>query len=170
MRDPGGQGWCLSKYRTQIKEALCSETIQDLINKGIITQNLIHTTSVQFSRSVVSNSLQPHALQYTRPPCPSPTPGAYSSSCPLSWWCHPIISSSVVPFSFHLQSFLTSGSFSMNQFFTSDGQSIGSFSFSISPSNEYSGLTSFRIDWLDLLVVQGTLKSSTTPQFKSINS
>ena len=81
------------------------------------------------------------------------TPGfpvhpTYSSSCPLSWWCHPIISSSVVPFSFHLQSFLTSGSFSMNQFFTSDGQSIGSFSFSISPSNEYSGLTSFRIDWL----------------------
>ena len=130
----------------------------------------IITSSVQFTHLVVFGSLQPHGLQHDRPLCPSPTPGAYSSSCPLSWWCHPIISSSVVPFSFHLQSFLTSGSFSMNQFFTSDGQSIGSFSFSISPSNEYSGLTSFRIDWLDLLVVQGTLKSSTTPQFKSINS
>ena len=93
-------------------------------------------------------------------PCPSPTPRAYSNSRPLSWWCHPTISSSVVLFSSHLQSFLASGFFfPMSQFFASGVQSIGSFSFSISPSIEYSGLISFRIDWLDLLSVQGTLKS-----------
>ena len=81
--------------------------------------------SVQFSCSVVSNSLRPHGLQHARPPCPSPTPGAYSNSCPLSRWCHPIISSSVVPFSSHLQSSPASGSFPMSQFFASGGQSIG---------------------------------------------
>ena len=116
-------------------------------------------TSVQFSGSVVFNSLWPHGPQYTRLPCPSPIPGAYSNSCPLSWWCHPTISSSVVPFSSRLRSFPASGSFLMSQFFTSGGQSIGSFSFNISHSNEYSGLISFRMDWLDLLAVQGTLKS-----------
>ena len=82
-------------------------------------------SSVQFSRSVMSNSLWPHELQHARPPCPSPAPGVYSNSCPLSQWCHPIISSSVVPFSSHLQSFPASGSFQMNQFFASGGQSIG---------------------------------------------
>ena len=81
--------------------------------------------SVQFSHSVMSDSLRPHGLQHTRPPCPSPTPGAYSNSCPLSRWCHPTISSSVIPFSSHLQSFPASGSFPMSQFFTSGGQSIG---------------------------------------------
>ena len=109
--------------------------------------------------SFVSNSLQPHGLQHTRPPCPSPTPGVYSNSCPSRWWCHPTISSSIVPFSSHLQSFPASGSFQMSQFFTSGGQSIGSFNFSISPFNEYSGLISFRVDWFDLLAAQGTLKS-----------
>ena len=79
----------------------------------------------QFSRSVVSDSLQPHGLQHTRPSCPSPTPGVYSNSCPLSQWCHPTISSSVVPFSSHLQSFPASESFQMSQFFPSGGQSIG---------------------------------------------
>ena len=82
-------------------------------------------SSVQFSRSVVSDSLRPRALQHTRPPCPSPTPAVHSNSCPLSWWCHPTISSSVVPFSSRLQSFSASGSFQMSQFFTSGGQSIG---------------------------------------------
>ena len=82
-----------------------------------------------------------------------PTPRAYSSSCPSRWWCHPTISSSVIPFSSRLQSFLASRSFQMSQFFASGGQSIWSFSFSISPSNEYSGLISFRIDWFDLLAV-----------------
>ena len=84
-----------------------------------------YTVTVQFSRSVVSDSLQPHGLQHAKPPCPSPTPGAYSNSCPLSWWCHPTISSSVIPFSSHLQSFLASGPFPMSQLFASRAQSIG---------------------------------------------
>ena len=75
--------------------------------------------SVQFSHSVVSDSLQPHKPQHTRPPCPSPTPRAYSNSCPSSWWCHPTTSSSVVPFSSCLQPFSASGSFPMSQFFAS---------------------------------------------------
>ena len=112
-----------------------------------------------FSRSVTSDSLWPYGLQHPRLPCPSPSPGACSNSCPLSQWRHPTISSSVVPFSSCLQSFPASGSFLMSWVFASGGQSIGAFGFSISPSNEYSGLISFGIDWLDLLVVQGTLKS-----------
>ena len=93
-------------------------------------------SSVQFSCSVVSDSLQPHELQHTRPPCPSPTPGVYPDSCPLSQWCHPTISSSVIPFSSHPQSFPASGSFQMSQLFESDGQSIGvSASTSVLPMN-----------------------------------
>ena len=92
--------------------------------------------SVQFSLSVMSNSLQPHELQHARLPCPSPTPGVYPNPCPLSQWCHPTISSSVVPFSFCLQSFSLSGSFPMSQFFASSGQSIGvSASASVLPVN-----------------------------------
>ena len=91
--------------------------------------------SVQFSRSVVSDSLWPHELQHIRPPCPSPTPGVYSDQCRLSWWCHPAISSSVVPFS-RLQSFPASGSFQMSHLFTSGGQIIGvSASTSVLPMN-----------------------------------
>ena len=85
----------------------------------------IFTCSVQFSCSVVSDSLRSHGLQHARPPCPSPTPRAYSNSCALSRWCHPTISFSVIPFSSHLQFFSASGSFPMSQFFPSDGQSIG---------------------------------------------
>ena len=96
--------------------------------------------------------------------CPSPPPGVYSNSSPVSRWCHPTISSSVVPFSSCPQFFPASGSFPMSQLFASGGQSVGvsasvSVSFSISPSNEHLGLISFRMDWLDLLAVQGTLKS-----------
>ena len=92
--------------------------------------------SVQFSRSVVSNSLQPHGLEHARPPCPSPTPGVYSNSCPSSRWCHLTTSSSIVPFSSCLQSFPASGSFQMTQLFSSDGQSIGvSASTSVLPVN-----------------------------------
>ena len=80
---------------------------------------------VQFSSSVVSNSLQPSGLQHNRLPCPSPTPGAYSNFYPLSRWCQPTISSSVIPFFSHLQSFAASGSFQMSQFFISGGQNIG---------------------------------------------
>ena len=89
---------------------------------------------VQFSRSIVSDSLQPHRLQHARPPYPSPTPGVYSDSCPLSQWCHPTTSSSVVPFSSCLQSLPASGSFPMRQFFASGGQSIGA-SGSVLPMN-----------------------------------
>ena len=80
---------------------------------------------VQFSHSIVSDSLWPHGSQHTRTPCPSPTPGVYSISHPFSWWCHPIISSSAIPFSCHLQSFPASVSFQMSQLFASGGQSIG---------------------------------------------
>ena len=80
---------------------------------------------VQFSRSVVSDSLRPNEPQHARPPCPSPTPGVHPNPCPLSWWCHPAISYSVVPFSFCTQSFPASGSFPMSQLFTWGGQSIG---------------------------------------------
>ena len=83
------------------------------------------TYSVQFSRSVVSNSLRPHELQHARPPCPSPTPGVHPNSCPLSQWCHPAISSSVILFSSFPQSLPASGSFPMNQLFARGGQSIG---------------------------------------------
>ena len=103
--------------------------------------------NIRFSCSVVSDSLRSHGPQHTRLPCPSPIPGCGSNSCLSSQWCHPYISSSVIPFFSCLQSFPTSGSFPMNQFFTSCDQSYWSFSFSISPSNEYSGLISFR-DWL----------------------
>ena len=92
--------------------------------------------SVQFSHSVVSDSLRSHGLQHSRPPCPSPIPGACSKSCPLSRWCHPTISSSVIPFSSHLQSFLASGSFQRSQLFAWGGQSIGvSTSASVFPMN-----------------------------------
>ena len=111
--------------------------------------------SVQFSCSVMSDSFRLHELQHTRPPCPSPTPGVHPNSCPLIQWCHPTISSSVVPFSSCLQSFLASGSFQMSQLFPSGGQSIGVFSFNISPSSEHPELISFRMDWLDLLEGKG---------------
>ena len=119
----------------------------------------LEVSPVQFSCSVVTNSLQPHGLQHTRLPCPSPTPRVCSNSIPLSQWCHPTISSSVVPFSSSLQSFPASGSFPISQFFASGGQKYWSFSFSISLSNEYSDLLSFRIDCYDLLAVQGTFEN-----------
>ena len=113
--------------------------------------------SVQFSCSLVSDSLQPHGLQHTRPPCSSLTPRVYSNSCPLSQWCHPAFSSSVVHFSRH-PSFPASV-FSNESVLRIRWPKYRSFCFSSSPSNEYSGLISFRMDWLDLLAVQGTLKS-----------
>ena len=107
----------------------------------------------------MSDSSWPHELQHARPPCPPQTPRVYSNSCPSSWWCHPAISSSVVPFSSCPQSLPASGSFPISQLFASGGQRTESFSFSISPSSEHPGLISFRMDWLDLLAIQGTLKS-----------
>ena len=119
---------------------------------------ILQFSSVQFSRSIVSDSLRPHESQHARPPCPSPSPGVHSDSRPSSPWCHPAISSWVIPFSSCLQSLPASESFPMSQLFAWGGQSR-SFSFSIIPSKEIPGLISFRMDWLDLLAVQGTLKS-----------
>ena len=129
---------------------------ENLSNSWIIKasfRRLCVVSSVQFSHSVVSDSLRPHEPQHVRPSCPSPTPGVYPNSCPLSWWCHPTISSSVVPFSSCLQSFPESESFQMRW------PKYWSFCFNISPSNGHAGLISFRMNWLDLLAVQGTLKS-----------
>ena len=110
--------------------------------------------SVQFSHSVMSNSLWPNESQHTRPPCPSPTPGVYSNPCPSSQWCHPAISSSVIPFSSCPQSLPASGSFTPLCM-----RWPKYWSFSINLSSEYSRLISFRMEWLDLVAVQGTLKS-----------
>ena len=107
----------------------------------------------------MSDSLRPHGLQHTRPPCPSPTPRVYSDSCPLSRWCHPTISSSVVPFSSHLPIFPWIRVFSNESILRTRWPKDWSFSFSISPFNEYLGLISFKIDWLGLLAGQGILKS-----------
>ena len=114
--------------------------------------------SVQFSCSVMSDCLWPHGLQHARLPCPSPTLEACSNACPSSWWCHPTILSSVVPFPSSLQSFPESGSFSMSWLFTSVAKVLElqhqSFQWII-----INRLISLRIDWFDLLAVQGTLKS-----------
>ena len=110
-----------------------------------------------FSLLVMSDVLQPHGLQHTRLPCSSLSPKVCSDSCPLSWWCHPIISSSVVPFSSCPQYFPASGSFPVILALLIRWPKY--WSFSISPSDEYSGFISFRIDWFDLFAVQGTLKS-----------
>ena len=113
-------------------------------------------SSVQFNHSDLSDSLWPHGLQHTSLPCPSPNPGACSNSCPSSRWCHPTISSSVSPFSSCPQSF-SAPVFSSELALCIRRPKYWNFSFSISSSNEYSGLISFRIDWFDLLAVQGTL-------------
>ena len=137
-------------------------------------------TSVQFSRSVMCDSLRPHELQHARPPCPSPTPRNNSNSCPLSRWCHPAILSSVVPFSSYPQPLPASESFPMSQLFAWGGQSIEvSALASFLPKNTqdwslyfffilfFFFTDLFRMDWVDLLAVQGTLKrvfSNTTVQ------
>ena len=112
-----------------------------------------------FSRSVMSNSLQPHGLQHARLPCPSPTPGACSNSCPSSQWCHPTISFSVVPILLLPLVFPSIRVSPSESVLRIRWPKYCRLSFSISPSNEYSGLISFRVDWLDLLAVQGTLRS-----------
>ena len=118
--------------------------------------------SVQFSLSVMSNSLWPHGLQHSRFPCPSATPGACSHSCPPSQWCHSTISSSVIPFSSYLQSFPASGSFEMSQFFTSGGRRIGvSASESVLPMNIQDR---FPLEWT------AWIQESSWTQFKSIDS
>ena len=131
---------------------------------------MIQNSSLQFSHSFVSSSLWAHGLQHARPPCPSPTPRGYLNSCPLSRWCRPSISSSVVPFSSCLQSFPASGSFQMSQFFTSGGQRIGvqlqhqSFQWLFRTDFLYEGLVGSPCSPRD------SQESSPTPQFQSINS
>ena len=120
---------------------------------------LTKINSVQFSCWVESDSLQPHEVQHARPPCPSPTPGVHPDSCASSQWCHLAISSSVVPFSSYLQSLPASGTFPRSQLFSWGGQNIGLSASESVPSNEHPGLISFRMDWLYLLAVQGTVKS-----------
>ena len=123
--------------------------------------------SIQFSRSVVSDSLGPHESQHARPPCPSPIPEVHPNSCPSSRWCHPAISSSVISSSCP-QSLPGSGSFPMSQLFAWGGQSIGvSASASVLPKNtqDWSPL-----EWTGWISLQSKLESSPTPQFKSINS
>ena len=121
----------------------------------LLKNMLIHSHTIsQFSHSVVSDSLQPHESQHARPPGPdpSPTPGGYSNSCPLSCWCHPTLSSSVTPFSSRLQSFPASGSFQMRQLFSSGGQSIGvSVSASVLPMNVQDWFPLGWTDWISLL-------------------
>ena len=127
-------------------------------------------SSVQFSPSVVSDSLRPHESQHARPPCLSPAPGVYSNSCPLSRWCHPAISSSVVPFSSCPQSLPASESFPVSQLFASGGQSIGvSASTSVLPMNTQDWS---HLEWTDWISLQSKWLSRVSPtlQFKSINS
>ena len=119
--------------------------------------------SVQFNLSVMSDSLRPHGLQHTRLPCPSPSPGICSSSCPLSWWCHPTISSSVVPFSSCLQSFPASGSFPVSWLFISGGQSIGALaSTSVPPMNIHGW---FPLGLTGLIFLQSKALSRVFPQY-----
>ena len=127
-----------------------------------------HFSSVHFSRSVMSNSLWSHGLQHSRSPCPSPIPGVYPSSCPLSQWCHPTISPSVVPCT-HLQSFPASGSFSVSWLFPSGGQSIGA-SVSVLPVNIQGWFPLGLSDLISLLAKGLSKESSLAPQFKSNNS
>ena len=119
----------------------------------------IPSISVQFSCSVVSDSLQPHELQLARPPWPSPTPRVHPNPCPLSWWCHPTISSSVCPLLLLPSIFSSIRVFSNESALCIRWPKYWSFSFNSSLSNEHLGLISFRLDWLDLLAVQGALKS-----------
>ena len=126
----------------------------------------VQFSSVHFSCSVMSDSLRSHESQHVRPPCPSPTPRVYPNSCPLSQWCHPTISSSVIPFSSCPQSLPASESFPVSQL-CMRWPKYWSFSFSIIPSKERPGLIHFRMGLLDLLAVQGTLSrffSNTTVQ------
>ena len=129
---------------------LCQQTKKNFVDKSNIS-------SVQFSHSVVSNSLRPHELQHTRPPCPSPIPRVHPNSCPLSWWCHPAILCRLLlllpPIPPSIRVFSNESTLHLRW------PKYWHFSFIISPSKELPGLISFRMNWLDLLAIEGTLKS-----------
>ena len=132
---------------------VCEASFLANCSVAALTKSIV--SSVRVSHSVLSDSLRPHGLQHSRPPCPSPAPGAYSNSCPLSQWCHPTISSSFVPFSSCLQSFPASGSFQMSQFFTSGGQNVGvSASTSVLPMNIQDWSPLGWIGWVSLQSIQ----------------
>ena len=138
--------------------------------KKVCVYVYVYIHSVQFRRSVVSDSFRPHESQHARSPCPSPTPGVYSNSCPSSQWCHPAISSSVVPFSSCPQSFPSSGSFPMSQLFAWGGQSTRvSASTSILPMNTQDWSPLGWTGWISSSP-RDSQESSPTPHFKSINS
>ena len=146
----------VTQHRGECKERNSTHNIKDCYS-GL--------QSLQFSCLVMSNSLWTHRLQHARLPCPSPTPGTYSNSCPSSGWCHPTISSSVVPFSSCLQSLPELGSFPVSQLFTSVAKVL-EFQFQHQSLQWILGPISFRMDWVDLLAVQEALKvfSNTTVQ------
>ena len=144
----------ISSYTLTFHSTVSPHTDMPIIN-GTVNDTM---SKIQFSYSVMSNHLRPHELQHARPPCPSPTLGVYPNSCASSRWCHPIISSSVVPFSSCPQSLPASES-SNESTLPMRWPKYWSFSFSITPSKEYPGLISFRMDWLDLRAVQGTHES-----------
>ena len=157
-------------FVTQRSQAVRTDRISEIPWVQLALDFLVLFSSFQFSRSVVSNSLWPHGLQHARPHCPSLSPGVCSNSCLLSQWCQPIVSSSVTPFSSHIQSFPASGSFQVSQFFPSGSQSNWSLSFSMNPSKDIQ-------DWFPLvwtgcisLSPRDSQESSPTLQFKSINS
>ena len=145
--------WTEKPSRLHSKESQKSGTwLSDWTTTSpLLTFEEVRNPSVQFNHSVVSNSLGPHGLQHTRPPCPSPSPGVYSNSCPLSWWCHPTNSFSIVPFSSRLQYFPASRSFQLSQFFASGGQTIGvSVSASVLPMNIQDWLPLGWTGWISL--------------------
>ena len=155
---PSVDAWLLATPWTVAHQApLCMEFSRQEYWSGLL-----------FSPSVMSDSLWPHELQHTKLLYPSASPGVCSDSCPLSWWCHPAISSSVVPFSSCLQAFAASGYFLMSQFFPSGGQSIGA---SASASVLLMNIKVFPFDWLVWFPCspRDSQEFSPTPQFKSIN-
>ena len=154
-----------------MNEALAPETValHASPEEEIIPEQEGLVYNFQFSHSVMSDSFRPHGLQHTRPPCPLPTPRACSNSCPLSWWCHPTISPSVVPFSSSPQSFPALGSFLVSQFFASGGQSIGA-SASVLLMNIQDWFPLGLTGLISLLSKGLYQESSPTPQFKSIKS
>ena len=142
----------LNKFQGfNVQHGDCSQQTRLYTLKSLTGYILSVFSSVQFSHWVVSDSLRPHEPQHAGPPCPSLTPGVYPNPCPLSWWCHPTILSSVVPFSSFPQSFRASGSFEMSQLFASGGQSIGvSASISVLPINTQDWSPLWWTGWISL--------------------